>query len=485
MEKRSGHPVSAGRGVLARLLLVAALVVMGVADCKSERDEVQSTSPPNIVLILTDDQQESTLAHMPKVQDVLISGGAKLENTVNVYPLCCPTRATIQRGQYAHNTGVFDNEPPNGGWPVFDQNELERSTVATWLHDAGYHTGYIGKYMNFYFVRTVPPGWDRWFVLIGDNYASSNSFKVNDQGTLRDLAGGDRDVLIARKALSWIQDAAPRQQQFFVQVGFTAPHNPSNYDSRDATSFSTTQMPRTPNFNEADVSDKSSWIARRRPLGSKSIKSLDGAYRNRLRDLQTVDAFVSDLRDVLTGAGEWQNTYVLYYSDNGYHMGQHRLAQGKRTYFQEDIAFPLITRGPGIPSDSTSSLLVGSHDIAPTIADMAGVQVPAFVDGRSALPVLQGTQDRATWRTAIYSEHRFGTTSAPEWEMIRTEHQKYVSIKDSPAEEFYDLSTDPYELTNLIKSGGITETTLDEYRARLAKLRQCEGVACRAAEDGL
>ena len=116
---------------------------------------------------------------------------------------------------------------------------------------------------------------------------------------------------------------------------------------------------------------------------------------------------------------------------------------------------------------------------------MAGVQVPAFVDGRSALPVLQGTQDRATWRTAIYSEHRFGTPGAPEWEMIRTVRQKYVSIKDSTAEEFYDLSTDPYELTNLIKSGGITETTLDEYRARLAKLRQCEGVACRAAEDGL
>jgi arylsulfatase A-like enzyme len=132
---------------------------------ENQRADARSAPHPNIIFVLTDDQAESTLAHMPNVQS-LKAKGLTFTNAFNVYPLCCPSRAIIQRGQYAHNTQVFGNGPANygnnGGYPAFDRQDLEKSTVATWLHDVGYRTIHIGKYMNNFDpkVHPVPPGWD-------------------------------------------------------------------------------------------------------------------------------------------------------------------------------------------------------------------------------------------------------------------------------------------------------------------------------------
>src|SRR5215212_8132289 len=152
--------------VLASMALAVGLLFSSFytdsTDLMSKAQAQTVSAKPNIIFILTDDQPQSTLSYMPNVQRRIKGKGTTFTNAFNVYPLCCPSRAIIQRGQYAHNTGIFGNEPNHGGgYEVFDQLDREQSTMATWIHDAGYYTGYFGKYMNG-FSGPAPPGWDAW-----------------------------------------------------------------------------------------------------------------------------------------------------------------------------------------------------------------------------------------------------------------------------------------------------------------------------------
>jgi len=173
---------------------------------------------PNIIFILTDDQPQSTLSYMPNVQNRLKDKGRTFTNAFNVYPLCCPSRAIIQRGQYAHNTGVFGNEPnKGGGYETFDQLDREKSTMATWIHAAGYYTGYFGKYMNG-FSGPAPPGWDDW----GTPTVTSDPMAAATVST----TGEPSDKQIAEKAMQFVRERTPLEQPFFMQLGFHAPHVP-------------------------------------------------------------------------------------------------------------------------------------------------------------------------------------------------------------------------------------------------------------------
>ena len=501
------------RLVLLFAALGTAMAILGLmlqgAELLNENQQAaaQSAPHPNIIFVMTDDQAESTLSHMPNVQS-LKTKGLTFTNAFNVYPLCCPSRAIIQRGQYAHNTQVFGNGSANygsnGGYPAFDRQDLEKSTVATWLDAAGYRTMHFGKYMNNFDpkVNPPPPGWD-----------------VFGTPTVPYQVGETKNATTANRAMAQLRQDAPNVEPVFLQVGFDAPHVPNEYESQDATKFVGEQVPRVPSFDEQDVTDKPRYIREDKPPLSQqtnpdvhtlcqdnetnSIQQNDCEYVRQLRDLQTVDRFIKDVTDYLASQGELSNTYIVYYTDNGNHWGEHRLDFGKLTPYETDTNFPLLIRGPGIPENATTSKLIGNHDIAPTFAEIAGASTPSFVDGRSFLRIADADPNNdSPWRTGLYVERRY----KPEWtlppkddsgqyvppyEGVREESLIYVHYQDDPwtavndagFREFYDLSTDPYELRNLAYYGEVPQATLDRLEGRLLRLRGCKAEACRAAED--
>jgi N-acetylglucosamine-6-sulfatase len=162
---------------LVLVALVSLFVGLGMTSSYQESSPAQTAAPqPNIVFILTDDMRKDDLnTYMPKTTTKLVTKGMGFENAFVSNALCCPSRATIMRGQYSHNTdvwfnnNVFDPDPNvrDGGWEGYNGNGYEDENVATRLHDAGYRTGLFGKYLNGYGATTVPttppPGWDDWF----------------------------------------------------------------------------------------------------------------------------------------------------------------------------------------------------------------------------------------------------------------------------------------------------------------------------------
>jgi N-acetylglucosamine-6-sulfatase len=502
--KRIIHIV-ASRKWLTQIVIVATIAaVASLLLVASVPKQTGAATQPNVLFIMTDDQPESTLADMQNVQNLIKAKGRTFDNAFNAYPLCCPSRATIQRGQYAHNTGVFDNTADHdGGYETFDALNREQSTVATWLNAAGYHTVHQGKYMNGFVdgVTKPPPGWDSF------NVGSGNAYLEETQAARQ-----------TNKAMASLRDAVPRTEPFYMQVGFDAPHAPNNYESQYEGTFAGRQVPRVPNYDEQDVSDKPRYIRQDKPPlaqqnnpevsascrdnETNSIQQNDCEYVRILRNLQTVDAFVKDAIDYLASRGELSNTYIVFYSDNGNHWGEHRLDYGKLAPYETDTGFPLIIRGPGIPAGTTSNKLVGNQDIAPTFAQIAGTGTPPFVDGRSFLRIADSVQTNdSPWRTALYSERRWkadwtlyrkSTPSyVPPWEVVREENLVYIRYGDDPwttvndagFEEVYDLKADPYQLRNLAYYNEVPQATLDRLRSRLANLRGCVAVACRTAED--
>lgn len=489
-------------GRSSRLVLVV-LVALAAFGCSVEAQEASlgNLERPNVVFVLTDDQDESTLSRMPNLQGLLVDGGTTFENTVNVYPLCCPSRATMLRGQYAHNHRVVGNGPENGGgWPTFRDRGEHFSTMATWMHDSGYRMAYVGKYMNRYDGSGVPdgklPGYDKQYVTVHGTATALN------EGVPESLPKVDEDRTIAQHALEFVRQnvgtsteasasAGAGGQPFFLSVGFFAPHSPATYEEKYAGMFPNARVPRDRNYNVAPDADDPPWIKRRAPLSDAQKKAYDAFYRNRLRSLQTVDAFLGNLYDAL--GPEAENTYVMFYTDNGQHIGDHRLSPGKLTAYEEDTTFPLIVRGPSVPQGVTEKRLVGNHDFAPTIAEIGGATAPQFVDGRSILPLIKG-EDVPSWRTAVLSERiRVGDQTSnggrtiPGWQMVRRQQSAYIHTNDDPntkardpATEYYQLWRDPYELNN--RADTMPRRLKDSLGRRLRLLANCAGDTCRAAE---
>ncbi|MGH6917906.1 MAG: sulfatase-like hydrolase/transferase, partial [Geminicoccaceae bacterium] len=209
------------------------LVTLAVALSQNQgpaASEPVSAGRPNIVLIMTDDEDVGIHQFMPKTKALLEDRGTTFDNFFVSYPFCCPSRASILRGQYAHNTHIVGNEQPWGGFEKFRLLGLEESTVATWLQAAGYHTAMIGKYLNRYVPERdgVPPGWDEWYV--GGNAHVSYNYLLNENGRTVAYGDGPEDYLndvLTGKAVQAIRNARAAGQPFFVYVLPFTPHSPS------------------------------------------------------------------------------------------------------------------------------------------------------------------------------------------------------------------------------------------------------------------
>jgi arylsulfatase A-like enzyme len=359
-------PSSGRRGILRRaykhfvlIALVGLFVGLGMtASCKQSSLKQSSLKQgrlaqttdqqPNIVFILTDDMRKDDLTdtYMPQTTMELVAKGMNFKNAFVSNPLCCPSRATIMRGQYAHNTkvwfntNVFDPDPniPDGGWKGYKGNGYENENVATRLKAAGYTTGFFGKYLNGYTATTVPPGWDDWFAVTTGGYFD---YDVNDNGTIRHFGTTNRDYstdVLKRNVREFIGANAAQGKPFFAYVAPYAPHGPVTPAPRDRHTFDPEKAPRLPSFNERDVTEKPDWIQSLPELTSADIANIDRRHENRVESLQAVDDLVATVVRKLGEQGVLSNTYIVFTSDNGFHHGEHRLQRDKGQPYRRGLA---------------------------------------------------------------------------------------------------------------------------------------------------
>ncbi len=432
----------------------------------------QAAAQPNIILMLTDDQTPSLAEAMPSVQ-ALAARGATFTHAYYNDPLCEPSRAAILTGQYAQNTGVLTND-----WSDFAASGASTRSVALALHAAGYRTALIGKYVNGYPGKAgIQPGWDRWMATIGAAYFGG---KVEDQGKVRPLAPTDyqTDVLGAA-AVDFVRQATADGVPFFLYLALHAPHVAAQPPARYAGSDPGVQVPRTPSFSEADVSDKPAYVRAKRPLSASEILNLDSVYANMARSLLAADEWLSTLESALADAGQLENTYVVVASDNGWMSGQHRIRGAKGLPYEESLRMPLYAAGPGVAPGSTVAALVGNADLAPTFAEWGGTVMPAPIDGRSFASLLAAPPP--AWRQAYPITYRQGTAGTqPGWRGLRTDNYAYVEYATGER-ELYDMTADPYQLTNIAATAD--PTLLAQLAQRTADLAACSADGCRALED--
>ncbi|HEY0665576.1 MAG TPA: sulfatase [Gallionella sp.] len=465
---------------------------------------------PNILFVLTDDQAVGMEQALPWTVANVRDLGMDFRNSFVPISMCCPSRASILSGKYPHNHGVHTNVTQGwGGAPAFRLNGSEQQTVAVWLQQAGYATALFGKYMNQYpeyaprqaapynSTALVPPGWSEWYGAIdllpgGEHPYAQFNYGLIENGVEVRYGSAAADYLgdvLTTKAETFINQSIGRQQPFFTFVSYISPHGPATPAPRHAGAFR--GMPYTPGpaFGEADIGDKPQWLKLNPLLTPTAIQEITALREKRHESLLSVDEGIRRLVERLQQAGELSRTYVIFTSDNGWHMGEHQLPPNKGTAYEEDIRVPLWVRGPGIAAGSARDDLVVNIDLAPTLNELAGNAPQATVDGRSLVPLLNGAAP-PDWRKRFLVEHyaavpNFTPTPQPdpgwfEYFAVRDRSRLFVQYSYGD-QEYYDLALDPYQLVN-------TATTADplavqDMGGRLPALKVCAGAGCRAEES--
>jgi N-acetylglucosamine-6-sulfatase len=450
---------------------------------------------PNILFILTDDQRWDTTdgTHglggadvMPRTRAELVDSGIEFTNGFMTTPLCCPSRSSILTGSYAHRTGVYKNGGNNGGADDF----ADAQSIAVWLHDAGYRTSLIGKYLNGYQalwnINTeppyVPPGWSTWQGLRKVSYFDEIFVEPDGMGGYTTVQYGSSDAdyvtdVMREKAKDFISEAVAASQPFFLYLSFKAPHLPQIPAPRHDGLFQGIPPWRPPSYNEADVSDKPQWVQNLAPQDSAD---LDQIRIDQLEMLQAVDEAIGGnpaygivgIMEHLRALGIADDTIVVFFSDNGWFWGEHRL-RAKNNPYEEAIRSPMFVRYPKLaPLPRTDDRFALNIDLAPTFAELAGVGVPIAHDGVSLVRVLDGTAP--SWRTDFLAE---AWPASHPWALVREARWKYTELPVTPGDpatafetELYDLLNDPYELTN-VASDPANAPRVAAMAARLRQLR--------------
>jgi N-acetylglucosamine-6-sulfatase len=491
----------------ARHIVLLPLVFLLAAVRADSGPRAAAAGRPNLVFILTDDQDLllHSLDFMPQTRALIAQKGMTFEQDFVPLSLCCPSRSTILTGLYPHNHKIYNNRAPAGGFAKFQDLGLEETTIATALHAAGYRTALFGKYLNNYPRKEdpthVPSGWDEFVTPAGGSPYTEFRYALNDNGTLVSHGSAPADYLtdvIAGKATDFIRRSAEAGEPFFLYLAPYAPHKPATPAPRHANRFPGLKAPRTPSFNEVSVADKPEKVRKLPRLSAADVTAIDTLYRKRAQSLQAVDEAVAAVVHALEESGQLANTYIVFTSDNGFHMGQHRLKPGKYTPYETDVHMPLLVRGPGIAPGSATAAATSSVDFVPTLAELAGVALPFAVDGRSFVPLLRG-ETPAGWRLAVLLEqYEFmpeedtpdnvlepadpqdaTVTVYPSHLGVRTPEIKYVEY-GTGEREVYDLRHDPDERDNLASQ--MSPAWLARMSSLARALGGCKGEECRKLE---
>lgn len=357
------------------------------------------------------------------------------------------------------------------------------------LQKSGYRTALMGKYLNGYDpADPVAPGWDVWDAA-GNAYAEFD-YSLNQNGTPYYYGDAPDDYLtdvLSAKATSFIASSASSHKPFLLEVATFAPHAPYVPAPRYANAAADVQYAKNAAYDRPPVNPPP-WLSQRKPLTPAQQADITSAYRKRVEADLAVDDMIGRVERELQAEGVARNTYIVFSSDNGLHMGEYRLEPGKQTAFDTDINVPLIVSGPHVPAGRTVPWLASNIDLAPTFEALAGLKIRKTIDGHSLAALWHGEQP-AGWRQAILIEHHGpddlpgdpdaqvnAQADPPSYEAVRTENALYV-VYDNGYQEYYDTATDPLELDNIASQG-----VPPELRQALVALENCHnGVTCWAA----
>ena len=467
--------------------------------------QAAARTPPNIVLITTDDMRLSDLRVMPNTRRLIGGQGVTVGLGLASHPLCCPARAQLLTGQYAQNNGVRSNSGKRGGYGALEKKD---ETVAAWLTRQKYQTGFVGKFLNDFSARSRQPrGWTEWHpyvkavydgygVGVRDKGANKRSIKFyRDQHSNEVVESYTLDMIdqFSKKTRGLLFTRPPKP--FFIWSSYVAPHGAceGNRDGERNCSFAPdparqdrNKFQGTPNdarskrsYNEADVTDKPPIISDRPPT-LVARKHDDMVNRRRLQSLVSVDRGVKATVDRLAAAGVLGNTLIIFTSDNGYLLGEHRYF-GKNVPYEEALRVPLLIRGPGLPAGVTRpDLMAPLVDVTATIAAAAGVteRPRGPLDGRDLKPYLTGalaTPD-VTQLIQVGPLPKYGTST---WTMrgVRTSRFKFALWDRDGFVELYDLARDPFETENLAKDVRYRKLLLALFQ-RTRALEDCSGASC-------
>lgn len=508
---------------------------------------LQSSAPalttPHIITFMIDDLDRASLDRLvaaglvPNIRKHLIERGTDFRQSYSTDSICCPSRATFFSGQYVHNHGV--KTITVGSRHIYPSDATgqggEGTFLPTWLQAAGYETALFGKYLNGYGSEVkngetrIPQGYNYWLALQGANTYKVFGYDYNENGTMHaggtDAASYQTDF-IRDRAVAYINSINPKTPQF-VYIAPTAPHTEVGEDrpgfATYGSTFSWTVRPaprherymdgdesngevpaindQLPNYNESDAtySSKPGWMKEGVP--SMTITQRAGAarqYKQRMAAMLAIDEMVGAVVDALAARGMLDNTLLLFTADNGYFLGEHRLAE-KGAPYEEGLRVPLVIRAPSSTTAANACpLLVGNHDLAATISDYANAKPTRKADGRSLRSLIEGkgTSSRRNLLIEHYQEATHIQALDVVWPYgaIRTQ-----STPENPQQsaneiytlferenvvnktEYYDLNNDPYQLNN--RGTQLSSTDAASLSRRLGALRTCAGSECKSAED--
>jgi arylsulfatase A-like enzyme len=494
---RGWRPAGTARRAVppAAILAVAVLAAAAGLGGAGSPDPAEAKKPkrPNVVVVETDDQTAASLAVMDEVNSRIGRYGVTFENSFVNYALCCPSRATLLTGQYAHNHGTMGNGPPAGGFDKFNADH-GGNTLPGWLQASGYYTAEVGKYLNGYGSAEdqtlVPAGWNEWRAGTGGTTQRVYNYTLNENGTLVRYGQGTEDFkqdVITAKAVEVINRRAPADQPFFLDVNYTAPHSggpnpnpnpPGNCANtakpapRHASAFDGAPLPQPASFNEADVSDKPPDIRRMDPITGAERAEITRRYRCRIESLLSVDEGVARIVEALRATKELGDTLIVFTSDNGFFGGEHRVQNGKVRHYEPSTRVPLVIRGPGIPENKNVRELVVNADIASTILDAADADPGLAQDGRSLLGVAEKPNRERGREILLESQAFVGIRNA------RYKYVEHTAGVSAGAVELYDLEQDPGELQSQHANPAYAAVRA-QLDARLDALRSCSGESCR------
>jgi N-acetylglucosamine-6-sulfatase len=426
--------------------VLAAMVAVAVSPFVGDpaRAAAASTRRPDVVLIITDDQRWDTMQYMPLTRTWLPT---TYTNGYVSNPSCCPSRTTILTSTYSQENGVWSNGAPYGGWPAFEANGWPGHTIADALHADGYHTGLYGKFLNAW-DGTIPPGWDSFAAHEHSGAFPGMGLAPYYDYTLRQLSDGvatdvnygeapaDYSTTVIEGLATQFIQSTPADQPLFLYFAPPAPHSagggkppiPAPQDLETNIPLD----PFAPNVNEQDVSDDPAYIARRQMLGDSMMQNWE---RQAARTLASTDRAIDGIMQTIAATRDLSNTLVLFLSDNGFEIGSHRW-KAKGVPYEEAIRVPMRARFDGRLPTGQETEMVTNLDIAPTIADAAGVSFPT-TEGRSLLHPI--ARSHFVIQGAVGSGHSFCG--------VHTVDAVYVKYATGE-EEYYDLVNDPFELAN-------------------------------------
>ncbi|XP_065363312.1 N-acetylglucosamine-6-sulfatase-like [Calliphora vicina] len=466
---------------------------------------------PNIVLILTDDQDVTLngLLPMQNVKNLIGLMGATFENAFTTSPLCCPSRASLLSGRYQHNHRTWNNSLEGGCNGLHWHSQIEMKTLAPTLKSAGYTNFFAGKYLNQYQGAEVPAGWQEFYGLHGNSRYYNYTLRENSRNV--SYSNVYLTDLLRTKVLSFL-NSHRKQSPFFAMVAPPAPHAPYTPAKRHRNAFQGVHALRTPNFNIIDK-DKHWLVSNGKLIPNDTLHLMDTYFQKRWESLLAVDDLVADIVHTLESKGQLENTYIIYTSDNGYHMGQFAQPFDKRQPYETDVRVPLLIRGPNIKPDIKITAATALIDIFPTILEWLALPSNPEIDGQSInaflanAPEYDASLDRL-YRRSLLVQH-FGegnlNTYKPECPWSRTDllaectveadchcqdawnntyscirhfsyHTNRLYCEFNDNEDFveaYEVDNDPHQMQNMVRDMLPIERAL--YSLALVNLTKCIG----------